>query len=91
MVYQLAASFAGRVLEEAGADRAAQVERVFLAALGRRPRPEELAVGVECLRQLTRECLDENASEAQAPESGRVALTTFCHAFMNLGEFLYVD
>ncbi len=57
------------------ADEAARVERAYRLALGRRPSSDELGRSVEFL------------AKAGNPE----AFVDFCHALLNLNEFVFVD
>ncbi len=92
MVYQLAESFAARVLQEAGTEPAAQIKRIFLVAVGRPPSDEESQIGIEALRLLVESW--ESSSSAQPDGSDdvhRKALAAYCHSIMNSAEFLFVD
>ena len=86
---------AGRVIDTVGRDPEAQVERVYLAALGRPPSAEELDWSRSTLAKMTDEWkgqLDQDYSPE--PREGRaqwLALATFCHTIFNTAEFLYVD
>jgi mono/diheme cytochrome c family protein len=92
MVQRLAEDFAARVSREAGTDPAAQVERVYLIALGRPPDAEEKKVGVEALRRFAEGWARQQAAgKSDRDEAARRALTTYCHAVMNSAGFLYVD
>jgi hypothetical protein len=93
-------AFAARLLRECGADAGRQVERAYLLALSRQPRPEEAATA--------RRFLDEQATwlRSQLPKKQAVAqpanlpgnvdrvaaaaLADFCLALLNRNEFLYV-
>jgi Protein of unknown function (DUF1553)/Protein of unknown function (DUF1549) len=72
--------FAERVAREAGADPTETVERAYLIALSRKPTSEE--------RTAATRFLSEQAREAGGPAE---ALADFCHALLNLNEFVYVD
>ena len=78
-VYRQAELFAARLTREAGEDPAAQVNRAWQIAVGRRPTDDEQAE--------SRVLLDTLALESSRP----AALTTFCLAMFNLNEFLYVE
>ena len=86
---------AGRVIDSVGRDPEAQVERVYLAAMGRPPSAEELDWSKSTLADMTEEWkrhLDQDRSPE--PRQGRaqwLALGTFCHTLFNTAEFLYVD
>ena len=85
MVHELAASFARRVIREAGADPAKQIQRVYWVALGRPPLEEEQAVGLDALRKL------EANWATKGKGASLEALTTYCRAIVNSAGFLYVD
>ena len=93
MVYQLAEHFASRVLGEAGADPAMQVDRVYWLALSRPPTEEERQIGVEAFNQLAANWAKNPVAGGQPdPDAARLkALTAFCHTIMNSASFLYVD
>jgi mono/diheme cytochrome c family protein len=91
MVHQLAEYFADRVRSEVGDERSAQVESVFLRSFGRRPTPAESAAAVDALEQLANRWTHENTNADNETAGARQALITYCHAIMNLAEFLYVD
>jgi hypothetical protein len=74
-----ARQFAERVTREAGANIDAAIERAFLLALTRQPTSEERTAATEFL-------------DAQAKKAGaKHAFADFCHALLNLNEFVYVD
>ena len=54
-VYDLSRSFANRVLRESGSDPAAQIEQVYLVALGRSPTADEKRIALTSLGHLTEE------------------------------------
>jgi hypothetical protein len=93
MVQELAQSFAARILREAGDDRARQIERIYLVALGRAPNEEEQRTAADGLARLTAQWAQQRDAAAQPPagEASRRALATFCHAMLNSAAFLYVD
>ncbi len=91
MVYQLAEHFADRVRREIGDDRTNQVESIYLRAFGRAPTFEETAVAVEALEELTEQWAANATGATSDKAPSEMALVTWCHAVMNLGEFLYVD
>jgi Protein of unknown function (DUF1553)/Protein of unknown function (DUF1549) len=76
---QLAKQFAERVRNEVGNDRDAFVERAYLLALSRPATNEERSAA-------------ERFFETQSKKIGaNEALADFCHALLNLNEFVYVD
>jgi hypothetical protein len=79
-------AFAARLLDEAGSDPAALVQRAYRLALGRPPRAEETRVAEAFLKnQITL------LRKRKAADPVRSALTDFCLAIFNLNEFIYVD
>lgn len=86
MVARLAASLAGRVRAEAGADPGQQIEQAYLISVNRPPTPEEKALSRDTLRQLSMAWASEGESGASAK-----ALETFCHTLINSSAFIYVD
>jgi hypothetical protein len=85
MVQQLADSFARRVWEMAGNNRASQVESVYWIALGRPPTGEETAIGIKSLEQFALLWKGKTADEEYK------SLATYCHAMVNSAAFVYVD
>ena len=84
MVQQLSEDFARRLEREAGPDRAKQVERAYLAALGRFPSDAERRLALAALGKFA-------AAWGSKPDANLRALASFCHALMNSAEFVYVD
>ena len=86
---------AGRVIDAVGDDQAAQVERVYLAALGRGPDDDERADGIRTLDALARDWgrrLDDQVPmEPRRAKADWLALATLCHAVLNSAEFVYID
>jgi hypothetical protein len=72
--------FAERVTAEAGNDPDRQIERAYVLAFTRQPTSEE--------RTAARHFLSAQAKKAGG---AREALADFCHALLNLNEFVYVD
>jgi hypothetical protein len=93
MVHDLAQCFAERVIRNAGADPAKQIEVVYLTALSRLPSNEEKQVGLDALDKLidTWSKQPAGAGNPGKEATGLKALTTYCHAIMNSAGFLYVD
>ncbi len=93
MVFHLAEQFAIRVKGEVGTDTKQQVERIYLIALGRPPKPNELSMGIKALRSLF-EKWTKQPSHGGLPHPDSLqqkALTAYCHAIINSADFLYVD
>lgn len=86
---------AGRVIDTVGREPEAQVKRVYLAALGRPPSPEELDWSKSTLADMTEEWKqDLDQDRSPEPRHGRaqwLALGAFCHTLFNTAEFLYID
>jgi hypothetical protein len=86
---------AGRIIDAAGDDTAAQIERAYLLALARKPSPDELGAAQSSLDRLVKEWNGQFEAEKPAePIEGRarwMALATICHTLMNSAEFLYID
>lgn len=77
---------AERVAAEAGADSAKQINRTFQISLNRKPSPKELEWAMNFIKSQT-----EGYQKRKAENSASSALRDFCHAVINLNEFLYVD
>ena len=75
-----ARQFSERVLCESGGDPVAAIDRAYRVALARKPTSEERAAAERFLM--------EQAKKAGGPKE---ALADFCHALLNLNEFVYVD
>jgi hypothetical protein len=77
LILGFAKSFAARAMKEAGTDPTKVIDRAYLLALGRAPKPAERDTMLAFLKDHTG-TTDE-------------AVTDLCHALLNLNEFLYVD
>jgi mono/diheme cytochrome c family protein len=86
---------AGRIVDAAGDDPGAQIERAYLLTLARRPTPDELRAGLtamEQMRALWKKTLEADPSaEPVATRSRWLALANLCHTLINSAEFLYID
>jgi hypothetical protein len=92
MVQQLAGDFVRRVVHDAGADPAKQIDRVYLIALSRPPTDEEKRIGLDALEQFAEKWAKQTGGDEPDKERIRLkALTTYCHTIMNSAAFLYVD
>jgi hypothetical protein len=101
VVLNAAFAFAGRVLQDAGADVNAQIERAYLLAFGRRPIAAEREQALAFFQQqaaLIQSRLDAKQPVAVPPncpvqmEPARAAaLVDFCHVLFNTNEFVYVN
>jgi hypothetical protein len=77
IVLDIAKSFADRLRKDAGDDREKQVSAAYRLALGRTPTAAEMAT-------IDRFFANHTGTSADA-------LADFCHAVLNLNEFLYLD
>ncbi|MBL9127820.1 MAG: DUF1553 domain-containing protein [Verrucomicrobiales bacterium] len=101
VVWDLARSFAARVLGEAGNDSRRQIEVAWRHALSRLPEEEErISAGNFLAAQRERVGSVEAARAgsslpphplAESDPAGAAALTDLCHALMNANEFVYVN
>ncbi len=78
--------FAERIRRETSANLKAQITRAFQIALSRRPDAKEMQWSLEFIKS-------QSAGYAQRKNEkpDGAALRDFCHALINLNEFLYVD
>jgi hypothetical protein len=92
-VSRQAHKLAFRLEREAGADRATQIERVYLLTVARRPRDAERAAMADFLEREFQERLRESQSRSSlAPVVARhEALVQLCRALFNTNEFVYPD
>jgi Protein of unknown function (DUF1553)/Protein of unknown function (DUF1549)/Planctomycete cytochrome C len=88
MVHDLSRRLADRLKAEAGSDAEAQVDAIYLLALGRPATENEHIAGLEALKQLTQQW-QSLASDDKPPVD--LALADLCHALLNSAAFLYVD
>ena len=94
MVRELSAEFAIRIQAETR-DVPAQIEKMYLAVLSRKPDATELELSSEALQQLQqqwqvyRDSLPE--AERETVDAELKALTIFGHTLLNSAGFLYVD
>ncbi len=100
-ILQAAQAFAGRVLNEAGADVNAQVAAAYRLALARKPTLDEVKLAQEFLQQQAElikarleakqtVALPLNCPSTVVPAHA-AALVDFCHVLFNSNEFLYVN
>jgi mono/diheme cytochrome c family protein len=85
-VLQQAGYFAERIKREAGVEANGQITRAFKIALNRLPTADEVRWSQQFIQSQTAGYKDRGDEKAQ--ES---AMRDFCHAIINLNEFLYVD
>jgi hypothetical protein len=86
LLQQQSRAFAARLLRECGTDRERQVERAYLLALARPPRPGETASACRFLAEQADWLRARGVDAAEA-----AALADFCLAMFNRNEFLYPD
>ena len=86
---------AGRIVDAAGDDPAAQIERAYLLAFARRPSAEETRAAVAVLDRMNAEWVKPLEKDRPAEPVGTrakwLALSTVCHTLINSAEFLYID
>jgi len=85
-VLEQAGYFAERVEREGGSDKRGRIVRAFNIALGRSPNGSEIDWATSFLKTQTEGYLQRKHERAEF-----AALRDFCHAILNLNEFLYVD
>ncbi|MBT6498058.1 MAG: DUF1553 domain-containing protein, partial [Planctomycetaceae bacterium] len=94
-VFQQAMQLAGRVVKDAGNDKAAQVDRAWRITLGRAPTAEESTSALQLLH-----VLEQNKDKPPGdlpktleslPPGHAHALSKLCLALFNLSEFAFID
>ncbi len=85
-VLEQAGYFAERVAREAGPAPNDQIARAFEIALGRRPSAKEMRWSLEFIKSQR-----EGYAQRKNEKPDEAALRDFCHALINLNEFLYAD
>jgi len=90
--------FAERLMNEMGRDLTAQIDRGFRLALGRAAEPREAKAALlfaerqrEFHRQRRVELEQQGVDPAEISAPDKAALIDFCHALINLNEFVYVN
>ncbi|MBM3793956.1 MAG: DUF1553 domain-containing protein [Acidobacteria bacterium] len=95
LVRENARYMAGRIMDAAGDDAAAQIERAYLLALARKPSAEETQAARQALERLapewTRKLEADQPAEPVRSRARWLALASLCHTLMNSAEFLYID
>jgi hypothetical protein len=101
IILRAAQSFAGRVLQSAGADVKAQVAAAYRLAFAREPDAAECELALAFLRKQAaaiKTRLDEKRPvalpsklSANVEPSHTAALVDFCHVLFNSNEFVYVN
>jgi hypothetical protein len=103
-VVKQAEAFAKRVVAEAGTDVPSQIERAFQIALARRPETDEIEAAGDFWRTYENDKGQSSPSslgpggpnddaDSANVTSGAVSmpLVHFCHALLNLNEFVYLE
>ena len=91
-IHEQSRYFAARLIAGAGRQPIDQVERAFVLALSRPPRPEETQAALKFLEIQERQIKSESAStkSPRGPtDSRRMALEAFCLVVLNTNEFVY--
>ncbi|MFN7925979.1 MAG: DUF1553 domain-containing protein [Bryobacteraceae bacterium] len=95
MTWDNARYMAGRLIDEAGDDRAKQVSLAYERILSRPPKAGESSDGVAAIGQFANIWKDKLAADnGEAPVMATArwqALASFCHALLNSAEFAFVD
>jgi hypothetical protein len=95
MTWDLARFMAGRVIDDAGADRVKQIEQVYLRAYSRVPTSDEIAIGKSAIddfaRQWPARLVSDNGDAPHAATAQWLALANYCHAILNSAEFSFID
>ena len=98
MVHQLSLSFADRMISETGKSASAQIQGMYLTAVGRPPDVVELEVLTDSLVALRGRWERHLIQNSKAPDGQQVepaahrfALGNLVHAMMNSAAFLYID
>ena len=96
-------ALAERLVDEAGSDRVAQIERTFRLVLGRSADDSESRIAMDYLDRMQAKWQELAAPDSEPPfdsespfDSGpnsaaKQALTSFCQLVLNLNEFAYID
>ena len=94
-VFRQAIQLAGRVVNEAGQEQPAQVDRAWRIALGRAPSVEESETALRLLKMLERDDArplpDAPKTLESVPPARAHALAKLCLSLFNLSEFAFVD
>ncbi len=93
-VHRQSEAFAGRVIAEAGAETAAQIERAWWLALARSPSDAEWEAALAHLQKQRDHFASRAAGQGETlgnDDPQRRALASLCHVLLNTNEFIYVD
>jgi mono/diheme cytochrome c family protein len=86
-VYELAGSFAARILAQSH-EPAAIVTTAYRTAFSRDPTASETSAGCEALERLQQLWMQSGVDETTASQR---SLANYCHTLLNSAEFTYVD
>lgn len=84
-VYELAVSFASRVIQDVGPSPAQQIDRAYRIGFCRPPTTNEAQLALETLESLKKEW------EKTESRPDIKALADICHVVINAAEFIYID
>jgi hypothetical protein len=87
-IMQRSEDLARRIAAMAGASPSNEVDKAFLLALSRKPRPEEMQWSLEHIEKEKRRYLDLKSSSEDA---SRKALASLCQMLLASNEYLYID
>lgn len=85
-ILEQAGFLAERVIREAGTESEKQILKTYEIALNRKPNSKELEWSLNFLKTQT-----DGYTKKNDTKPSQAALRDFCHAMLNLNEFLYVD
>jgi hypothetical protein len=95
ITWELSKFMAGRIIDEAGIDRAKQIEQVYLRAYSRPPSPAEIETAKSAIADFEKQWPDrlkqDNSEAPHAAQSQWLALANLCHAILNSAEFSFID
>lgn len=87
--------WAGRLIDQFGANQEQQIEHAYLQAFSRRPAADEIKQAMEDIAKLTTywdaHLKDENEAAPRGAAARWSALASFCHELLNSAEFAYID
>ena len=95
MTWDLARYMAGRVIDEAGANTAKQIELIYQRTYARLPNADEVAIGEKAIAEFRKpwpeRLAKDNAEAPRAANANWLAVANYCHALMNSAEFSFID
>ena len=94
-MWELSRYMAGRIIDDVGGGRQAQVKAVFMGTLSRSPTEFEMRESLAALGELRRhwpERLKNDRRDAPIESTARwLALANLCHTLLNSAEFAFID